>query len=339
MQGRVVAGHTTAMGSYNDAYAFKLLQILKRAGRDDRRQPARQHRPAGPVRHVSEAARDDPGQGARRRRHQRRLRPRLDHGPWYPLGRGSMLDALSMLVHVAQMTGRAELFRAYEMVTTNPARAAEVEYGVKEGLPANFVVFDCADEAEAIRLRPAARWVVRQGPDRGRDGAGAERGPPRRARPTRSRSPRDREGEGAPRGLERRRPRRTGKGARTGTWRPIRYASRGCPRARATCRSKRHGMEPIPRAARYGSVNRVFTVWFTPESRPGGVLHRDARRRRFHRPRLVDRARGDHRRQRDRCGPRRPTCQRWARRPGWPRSRPAGCHSASRSSFRPSSTG
>ena len=32
MQGRVVAGHTTAMGSYNDAYAFKLLQILKRAG-------------------------------------------------------------------------------------------------------------------------------------------------------------------------------------------------------------------------------------------------------------------------------------------------------------------
>jgi cytosine deaminase len=83
--------------------------------------------------------------------------------PWYPLGRGSMLDALSMLVHVAQMTGRAELFRAWEMVTTNPARAAEVETGVIAGGPANFVVFDCADEAEAIRLRPAARWVVRHG--------------------------------------------------------------------------------------------------------------------------------------------------------------------------------
>jgi cytosine deaminase len=83
--------------------------------------------------------------------------------PWYPLGRGSMLDALSMLVHVAQMTGRTELFRAYEMVTTNPARAAGVPWGVKEGMPANFVVFDCADEAEAIRLRPAARWVVRLG--------------------------------------------------------------------------------------------------------------------------------------------------------------------------------
>jgi len=83
--------------------------------------------------------------------------------PWYPLGRGSMLDALSMLVHVGQMTGRHELFRAFDMVTVNPARAAGVPWGVKEGLPANFVVFDCADEAEAIRLRPAARWVVRAG--------------------------------------------------------------------------------------------------------------------------------------------------------------------------------
>jgi cytosine deaminase len=74
-----------------------------------------------------------------------------------------MLDALSMLVHVGQMTGRGELFRAYEMVTMNPARAAEVEWGVKEGGSATFVVFDCEDEAEAIRLRPAALWVVRNG--------------------------------------------------------------------------------------------------------------------------------------------------------------------------------
>jgi len=49
------------------------------------------------------------------------------------------------------------------MVTTNPARAAEIPWGVREGLAANFVVFDCADEAEAIRLRPAGRWVVRNG--------------------------------------------------------------------------------------------------------------------------------------------------------------------------------
>ena len=163
MQGRVVAGHTTAMGSYNDAYAFKLLQILKRAGVTI---------VANPLDNIVLQGRFDTYP---KRRGMTRVKELDAAGvnvacghdsimdPWYPLGRGSMLDALSMLVHVAQMTGRTELFRAYEMVTTNPARAAEVDYGVEEGRPANFIVLDCEDEAEAIRLRPAARWVVRNG--------------------------------------------------------------------------------------------------------------------------------------------------------------------------------
>ncbi len=163
MQGRVVAGHTTAMASYNDNYAFKLIQILKRAGVTI---------VANPLDNIVLQGRFDTYP---KRRGMTRVKELDAAGinvacghdsimdPWYPLGRGSMLDALSMLVHVGQMTGRGELFRAYDMVTVNPARAAEAPWGVKEGLPANFVVFDCADEAEAIRLRPAARWVVRAG--------------------------------------------------------------------------------------------------------------------------------------------------------------------------------
>jgi cytosine/creatinine deaminase len=163
MQGRVVAGHTTAMASYNDAYAFKLFQILKRADVTI---------VANPLDNIVLQGRFD---SYPKRRGMTRVKELDAAGinvacghdsimdPWYPLGRGSMLDAVSMLVHVGQMTGRAELFRAFEMVTTNPARAAGFEYGVKEGGPANFVVFDCEDEAEAIRLRPAARWVVRNG--------------------------------------------------------------------------------------------------------------------------------------------------------------------------------
>jgi cytosine deaminase len=164
MQGRVVAGHTTAMASYNDNYAFKLIQILKRAGVTI---------VANPLDNIVLQGRFDTYP---KRRGMTRVKELDAAGinvacghdsimdPWYPLGRGSMLDALSMLVHVGQMTGRAELFRAFEMVTTNPARAAEVEgWSIAEGSPANFVIFDCADEAEAIRLRPAARWVVRNG--------------------------------------------------------------------------------------------------------------------------------------------------------------------------------
>ena len=163
MEGRVVAGHTTAMASYNDNYAFKLEQILKRAGVTII---------ANPLDNIVLQGRFDTYPKRRGMTRVKELdRAGINVGcghdsimdPWYPLGRGSMLDALSMLVHVGQMTGRGELFRAYEMVTTNPARAAEVEWGVKEGLPANFVVFDCTDEAEAIRLRPAARWVVHNG--------------------------------------------------------------------------------------------------------------------------------------------------------------------------------
>jgi cytosine deaminase len=164
MQGRVVAGHTTAMASYNDAYAFKLFQILRRAG----------------VTIVANALDNIVLQGRfdtyPKRRGMTRVKELDAAGvnvacghdsimdPWYPLGRGSMLDALAMLVHVGQMTGRSELFRAYDMITANPARAAEIDgWNLNEGSPANFVVFDCTDEAEAIRLRPAARWVVRNG--------------------------------------------------------------------------------------------------------------------------------------------------------------------------------
>ena len=163
MGGRVVAGHTTAMASYNDNYAFKLIQILKRAGVTI---------VANPLDNIVLQGRFDTYP---KRRGMTRVKELDAAGinvacghdsimdPWYPLGRGSMLDALSMLVHVGQMTGRSELYRAYEMVTTNPAKAAEVPWGVEEGLPANFIVLDCTDETEAIRLRPAARWVVRLG--------------------------------------------------------------------------------------------------------------------------------------------------------------------------------
>ena len=33
-----------------------------------------------------------------------------------------------------------------------------------------------------------------------------------------------------------------------------------------------HGMEPIPESARYGSINRVFTVWFTPNLVPAAFF-------------------------------------------------------------------
>ena len=163
MQGRVVAGHTTAMASYNDNYAFKLIQILRRAGVTI---------VANPLDNIVLQGRFDTYP---KRRGVTRVKELDAAGinvacghdsvmdPCYPLGRGSMLDALSMLVHVAQMTGREELFRAYEMVSCNPARGAGRSAVIEHGAAANFVIFDCDDEVDAIRLRPPARFVVREG--------------------------------------------------------------------------------------------------------------------------------------------------------------------------------
>jgi cytosine deaminase len=163
LQGRVAASHVTAMGSYNDAYAFKLLQILKRAGVTI---------VANPLTNILLQGRFDTYP---KRRGMTRVKELDAAGinvacgydcimdPWYPLGTGAMLDALFMLVHVAQMSGRTELFRAFEMVTRNPLAGAGRDWAIEPGKPANLILLDCPDEVEAIRLRPAVRTVIRHG--------------------------------------------------------------------------------------------------------------------------------------------------------------------------------
>src|ERR1700737_4524224 len=108
MQGQVVAGPKTAVASNNTNYAFKLIQILRRAGITI---------VANPLDNIVLQRRFDTYP---KRRGMTRVKELDAAGinvacghnsvmdPCYPLGRGSMLDALSMLVHVAQMTGRDE---------------------------------------------------------------------------------------------------------------------------------------------------------------------------------------------------------------------------------------
>src|SRR2546428_14140616 len=44
------------------------------------------------------------------------------------------------------------------------------------------------------------------------------------------------------------------------------------PQAEGDLTVEVHGMEPIPESARYGSLNRVFTVWFTPNLVPAAFF-------------------------------------------------------------------
>jgi cytosine deaminase len=164
MSGRVTASHTTAMHSYNNAYAYRLINNIARAGL---------HMVTNPLDNAVLQGRFDTGPI---RRGHTRVKQLLQAGvnvcighdsvmdPWYPLGYGDPLQAAFVLVHLGQMSGDSELRQLIEMITTNPAEALGIpDYGLRPGGPADLVVFDAPSEADALRLVAPRTLVLRGG--------------------------------------------------------------------------------------------------------------------------------------------------------------------------------
>src|SRR5436189_837163 len=164
MGGRVTASHTTAMHSYNNAYAYKLINNLKRA---------QMHMVTNPLDNSTLQGRFD---SYPIRRGHTRVKELLAAGinvcighdsvmdPWYPLGYADPVQAAFVLAHYGQMSGDAELRRLVDMVTVNPAAALGIEdYGLHDGGPADLVVFDAPTEADALRLVAPRKLVLRGG--------------------------------------------------------------------------------------------------------------------------------------------------------------------------------
>jgi cytosine/creatinine deaminase len=164
MSGRVTASHTTAMHSYNNAYAHRLIANIARA---------RLHMVTNPLDNAVLQGRFDTGPI---RRGHTRVKQLLQAGvnvcighdsvmdPWYPLGYGDPLQAAFVLVHLGQMSGDSELRQLIEMITTNPAAALGLpDYGLRTGGPADLVVFDAPSEADALRLVAPRTLVLRGG--------------------------------------------------------------------------------------------------------------------------------------------------------------------------------
>jgi cytosine deaminase len=162
---RVTASHTTAFGSYNNAYACKLMGFLQRA---------QLNFIANPLINITLQGRTDTypkRRGVTRVKElwQQGLNVSLGHDciqdPWYSLGTGNMLDVAFMAVHVCQMTGMAEIDACYDMVTWHGAKTLHLgeNYGVEVGQPANLIVLAASDRYDAIRQRAAVRYVISQG--------------------------------------------------------------------------------------------------------------------------------------------------------------------------------
>jgi cytosine deaminase len=164
LEGRVTASHTTAMHSYNNAYAHRAINNIARA---------RMHMVTNPLDNSVLQGRFD---SYPIRRGHTRIKELMAAGvnvcigndsvmdPWYPLGYGDPLQAAFVLAHYGQMSGAEELRRLFEMITEAPARALGIEdYGLQEGAPASLVVYEAPGEMDAIRLVPRRRLVLRRG--------------------------------------------------------------------------------------------------------------------------------------------------------------------------------
>jgi cytosine/creatinine deaminase len=163
LSGRVTASHTTAMHSYNAAYASRLITNIARAGL---------HMVTNPLDNAVLQGRFDTGPV---RRGHTRVKQLLAAGvnvaighdsvmdPWYPLGYGDPVQAAFVLAHLGHLSGASELPYLLEMVTTNPARALGVDSGgVRVGGPADLVVFDAPTPQDALR-RVSPRYLVLRG--------------------------------------------------------------------------------------------------------------------------------------------------------------------------------
>jgi cytosine/creatinine deaminase len=164
MHGLVTASHTTAMHSYNAAYAARLIANIARAGL---------HMVTNPLDNAVLQGRFDTGPIRRGHTRVKQLREAgvnvaIGHDsvmdPWYPLGYGDPLQAAFVLAHLGHMSGDAELRTLIDMITVAPAAALGVaDYGLHVGAPADLVVFDARSEAEALRLQRPRHLVLRAG--------------------------------------------------------------------------------------------------------------------------------------------------------------------------------
>jgi cytosine/creatinine deaminase len=164
LQGRVTASHTTAMHSYNNAYADRLIRLVRAAGI---------HMVTNPLDNSVLQGRFD---SYPIRRGFTRVKELLRAGvnvaighdsimdPWYPLGVGDPVQACFVMVHYGQMSGREELASMLDFVTTRAARCLGLDdYGVREGGPADLVVFDAPTAVDAVRTLAARTAVVSRG--------------------------------------------------------------------------------------------------------------------------------------------------------------------------------
>lgn len=162
---RVTASHTCAMSSYDNAYAFKMMNKFKRA---------RINFISCPTENCYLQGRYD---GYPRRRGITRIDQLVETGcnvsfaqdsisdPWYPLGNGNLIHQVDYGLHLGHMMSFEQIGKGLDFITINGAKTLSIseEYELKKGNKASFIVIDALSELEAIRERAHVILSVRNG--------------------------------------------------------------------------------------------------------------------------------------------------------------------------------
>ncbi|MDH0154084.1 cytosine deaminase [Stutzerimonas stutzeri] len=162
---RVTASHTTAMGSYDNAYCSKLFRLLKLS---------QINFVSCPTESIHLQGRFDTypkRRGLTRVAEIDRAGMNVCFGqdsivdPWYPLGNGNILRILEAGLHICHMLGYEDLQRCLDLITGNSARTLNLgeRYGLEVGRPANLLVLSAADDYEMLRTQGHALLSVRNG--------------------------------------------------------------------------------------------------------------------------------------------------------------------------------
>jgi cytosine deaminase len=165
LRGRVTASHTTAMGSYNAAYSYKLQRILSRAGIN---------LVCNPMVNLHLQGRFD---AYPKRRGLTQVKEMLEAGvnvafghddvmdPWFPMGTANPLQVAHVGALATQMTSPAQIAECFAMVTTRAAEALALgdSYGIAVGRPASLIVLPATDPFDALRRQVRPWYVIANG--------------------------------------------------------------------------------------------------------------------------------------------------------------------------------
>ena len=162
---RVTASHTTAMGSYNPAYSYKLQRILTRSGIN---------LVSNPMVNLHLQGRFD---GYPKRRGLTQVKEMLGAGvnvafggddimdPWYPMGTASPVQVAHAGAHATQLMSPDEIGECFRMVTDRAAAVLGLgeAYGIAAGRPASFILLPATSEFDVIRRQVPPSHVISQG--------------------------------------------------------------------------------------------------------------------------------------------------------------------------------